>query len=316
MHTTIHTILLTTGLIGGAVAIFISNRMMRQYQTPYLASYFYYLVFTFIFTVYSIAGSGILKILLSRHEITRDTLQTASTFLLVLGTPFLILSWYMFLRLTAEFFRKNLPTGFTITYFLVFLLVFGLYLFSNMNPLEEEPIPFRFTRKLVLILYTIFSAGIYSYACGMVFLRSNQVNDVNQRNAYRWFAGWYLLITALNLGLLFHTEKHLFLSDLFILTFSGFHLLPVLFLYLYLQNNYVAHVEDTGFSAKLQRLSDRYGITAREQEIITLICKGMTNQQISDSLFISLQTVKDHTHRIYLKTGVKNRVQLSNLLES
>jgi len=47
-----------------------------------------------------------------------------------------------------------------------------------------------------------------------------------------------------------------------------------------------------------------------------LICKGNSNQDISDSLFISLQTVKDHIHRIYLKTGVKNRVQLTNLIRT
>ena len=52
----------------------------------------------------------------------------------------------------------------------------------------------------------------------------------------------------------------------------------------------------------------------RVNEIIELICKGKSNRDISDSLFISLQTVKDHVHRIYLKTGVKNRVQLTNLI--
>jgi DNA-binding CsgD family transcriptional regulator len=31
-------------------------------------------------------------------------------------------------------------------------------------------------------------------------------------------------------------------------------------------------------------------------------------------LFISLQTVKDHTHRIYKKTGARNRVQLVNMV--
>ena len=46
------------------------------------------------------------------------------------------------------------------------------------------------------------------------------------------------------------------------------------------------------------------------------ICSGKTNQQIADDLFISLQTVKDHIHHIYLKTGVKNRVQLTNLIRA
>jgi DNA-binding NarL/FixJ family response regulator len=37
---------------------------------------------------------------------------------------------------------------------------------------------------------------------------------------------------------------------------------------------------------------------------------GKTNKQIAEELFISLQTVKDHTHRIYSKLGVKSRTQL------
>jgi DNA-binding NarL/FixJ family response regulator len=63
------------------------------------------------------------------------------------------------------------------------------------------------------------------------------------------------------------------------------------------------------------KILKRNGITRREGEIVEHICKGMTNQEIADKLFISLQTVKDHTHRIYLKLDVKNRMQLIHLLQ-
>jgi DNA-binding CsgD family transcriptional regulator len=59
---------------------------------------------------------------------------------------------------------------------------------------------------------------------------------------------------------------------------------------------------------------ERYGITPREREIIALICSGRTNQEIADRLFISLATVKDHNHNIFRKTGVRNRVELANLM--
>ena len=59
---------------------------------------------------------------------------------------------------------------------------------------------------------------------------------------------------------------------------------------------------------------DRYGITPREREIIDLICAGSTNQEIADRLYISLATVKDHNYNIFRKTGVRNRVELVNLL--
>ena len=59
---------------------------------------------------------------------------------------------------------------------------------------------------------------------------------------------------------------------------------------------------------------DKFEISKREAEIIREICSGLSNQAIADKLFITLQTVKDHTHRIYTKTGVRNRVHLTNLV--
>jgi DNA-binding NarL/FixJ family response regulator len=53
-----------------------------------------------------------------------------------------------------------------------------------------------------------------------------------------------------------------------------------------------------------------FGITRREAEVIKKITAGMTNQQIADELFITLQTVKDHNSRIYQKLDVRNRTQL------
>jgi DNA-binding NarL/FixJ family response regulator len=61
---------------------------------------------------------------------------------------------------------------------------------------------------------------------------------------------------------------------------------------------------------------DRYGVTKRERQIVEKICLGKTNKQIADELFISLQTVKDHTHRIYSKIGINNRMQLVQMMNA
>jgi DNA-binding CsgD family transcriptional regulator len=62
-----------------------------------------------------------------------------------------------------------------------------------------------------------------------------------------------------------------------------------------------------------QTFKEDFGISKREQEVIQLICRGLTNQEIADTLFISLKTVKDHNYRIFQKTGVRNRVELVQL---
>jgi DNA-binding CsgD family transcriptional regulator len=51
-------------------------------------------------------------------------------------------------------------------------------------------------------------------------------------------------------------------------------------------------------------------LTPREIEILTLIAYGDTNQRISDKLFISKATVKQHRKNIKKKTECRNIVEL------
>lgn len=51
-------------------------------------------------------------------------------------------------------------------------------------------------------------------------------------------------------------------------------------------------------------------MTAREQEICTLLAKGLTNGQIAETLFISEGTVKNYISGIYEKTGIHDRAKL------
>lgn len=59
-----------------------------------------------------------------------------------------------------------------------------------------------------------------------------------------------------------------------------------------------------------------YGITAREGEIILRLIDGASNREIGEKLFISYKTVENHIYNIYQKTGVKNRIELFNLILS
>jgi DNA-binding CsgD family transcriptional regulator len=51
------------------------------------------------------------------------------------------------------------------------------------------------------------------------------------------------------------------------------------------------------------------GITKRELEILDLIAKGMSNREIADTLFVSENTVKTHSSRLFDKLSAKRRTQ-------
>jgi NarL family two-component system response regulator LiaR len=51
------------------------------------------------------------------------------------------------------------------------------------------------------------------------------------------------------------------------------------------------------------------GISRREFEVLELMAKGFSNQEIADKLFISLNTVKTHSSNLFIKLDVKRRTQ-------
>lgn len=51
-------------------------------------------------------------------------------------------------------------------------------------------------------------------------------------------------------------------------------------------------------------------LSEREKEILLLICKGLTNYEIADTLFISKRTVDKHRANILEKTNCKNTANL------
>jgi DNA-binding CsgD family transcriptional regulator len=51
------------------------------------------------------------------------------------------------------------------------------------------------------------------------------------------------------------------------------------------------------------------GLTAREHEILALIAQGLSNREIGEKLFVSENTVKTHSSRLFEKMQVNRRVQ-------
>jgi DNA-binding CsgD family transcriptional regulator len=62
------------------------------------------------------------------------------------------------------------------------------------------------------------------------------------------------------------------------------------------------------FVMNAQKLKE-LGITQREHEILGLIAQGLSNREIGEKLFVSENTVKTHSSRLFEKMSVNRRVQ-------
>jgi DNA-binding NarL/FixJ family response regulator len=62
-----------------------------------------------------------------------------------------------------------------------------------------------------------------------------------------------------------------------------------------------------------ERMRENLGITPRELEVLALIACGMSNREIAGKIYVSENTVKTHSSRVFDKLGAKRRTQAVQL---
>lgn len=72
--------------------------------------------------------------------------------------------------------------------------------------------------------------------------------------------------------------------------------------------------ENENLSGNISQTGSRFSLSMREKEVLKELADGKTNSQISETLSVSLSTVKKHVYSIFNKVGVNSRTQLLNLV--
>jgi len=297
-------IILVLSLAMTSAGILIASHLRTSYKADFFASLLFFQVFWFTFGFYALWGQLAIPSLLG-SEIEQETLVKIKNAALFLGSPFFVFAWFMVLKLTREI--SNLTTGgpFVGTFLAAnFIVVPGIgYLLFRLTGIQV----------MSLLRYAfIFLCVLYSFA-GSWFLFSgkNKPSRLGETEI-KHIAIWLILLMILQNILFFFSKENEYMTLAFIFIFYGFGtFLPLYFRYRADLSKLLAHGES---NFTLEHFCEKFDISKREKEVIHEICKGLTNQQIADKLFISLQTVKDHTHRIYGKTFCTSRAQLMRMV--
>ncbi len=67
---------------------------------------------------------------------------------------------------------------------------------------------------------------------------------------------------------------------------------------------------ESDIDIKIPVFADDHGMSPREREVLRLLLLQKTTQEIANELYLSVGTVKAHSHRIYQKAGVTSRQDL------
>lgn len=301
-----------TFIISAALAvigILVSYQLYLTHQKPVLQILLYQQIFLISFFIYGIWGNIALHEILDDLSLSAELSNKLTVFIPVIGIPFLIVSWFMLLRFAFRLNgikESNLFSYLFFPMFLVFVLVFSVMI-------EKEIINITFEPDLIIIRTIVVMNLIIHVIFIIPFLNDKKIRPLTKEvrflkiNALLYITGVLLYSGVLSFYNFFGTVS---ICISIILLFAVSISIPLVLKINGKTQILPQQTENINFSD----FCTLYEISKREAEIIKEICTGKSNKDISEKLFISLQTVKDHNYRIYSKLGVKTRGQLTNLV--
>jgi DNA-binding CsgD family transcriptional regulator len=313
LHEIILSVTALLSIASGVWSILFINKLSENFKLNYLSTFLYYQILLFVFGVYGLLGIAIIDEILKTLEATTGMVETIINFLPFLGIPFLIAAWYMLIKLSAELTHKKISSLATIIYFTIMLMLMlgsGIITFFLFQSYPDKAIELAYNSKIILIAIDLL---IFSIALYYLYFYGSKIKNRSTRKMVLTFAHINLFVKILLSILFYYAARDSISGALYLLLFFSCNIPAMLYLDYYLNIHHLKNAENENHIPFIQFIRD-YNLTKREWEITERICEGMTNKEISDKLFISLQTVKDHCYRIYKKTGVRNRVELVNLV--
>lgn len=297
----------------GAASILLAARYYRKYRFLYLQTWMYYQILLVAYGLYGLIGSLLIQRVLQSIDSTLQLIIMVGQFIPFLGVPFLITGLYLFIKVCLEITSQHPSRTFTHVYFgfhLVFFLVYGVILLKMP---QEQIQTYTLFPPLIRTSFVILQLIILSIGLTVLFRGREKVKGAPFKRMVTILGFLFLIIQLAGITLFQFSDRAVYLTIAYLFIYFTGNLPPLLFLGEYLSITVHDQPDSSGISG-MEDFYTRFSITRREREIIQLITQGKTNQEIADQLFITLQTVKDHIHNIYLKLEVRNRVELVTLL--
>jgi len=288
-----------------AGSILLLTRLLEERPAPFVRSLFYHNIFISAFGFYGIWGQFII-VALAGSRLSPDTFSTVSVISLLLGLPFLVFGWMMILRFGAEAAGLQFRNYHTLSFLVVnFGIIIGLgFTLRDMDFIDALPV-FKY--------FYATSASAYSFTAALLLIRGRQGSSGKRDR--KVLAALIAAGAVAQAAVLLLLPYSVWMGLVFVfLLFAVITLLP-LYLTYKAEMPPCPHPDPLQMPQGIDDFIRRHEISPREAEIIAEICNGLSNKEIADKLFISLQTVKDHTSRIYSKTNVRNRMQLMAMVQ-
>lgn len=291
-------------LLAGIFAVFFVFRLLIKNPSSHTKHYFYFLIFAVVAGFCDwIIFNWVILLVPGLEKNTTDLIY--HIFWDTLGFPASLMSSLFLIKMSADIINYQISKN----QYGILIIIIGLMTIISFTGLFLKLNGFKSiagTISWYSYLYLIPLVNLF-----VMFFMLGKINKL--KDELKEYVIFYLLLSVIftiwyifsaipvSLGKWRNAGIFIYYAALFI---------PAYYFY------FIEKRKSSGKSDKTYPDLDNFELTAREKEIVEMLIKGKSNNQIADELFISLQTVKNYVSRIYDKTGIKNRVELVNLIHS
>lgn len=283
--------------------------LVKNYRLHFLSSYLGYLMAINIVWFQNSVVTG-----LSADVLKNIPPTSRETVFILFGLgifPLLAVAYHFLISFVAGILDAKAAPAVMFGHAAAWAALFGLFLVRIQFVLNRKTFPLSLPQNMALAAVIVL---VPVAAFGYLIFRTGRQAKPEGRKEMSLFAGVslaaYLLFSAASLFLLsapflqWGVPLALFLANFF----------PVVCLRRVLSRFGRPIRPETFADPRMEGFRDHFQLSNREREILDLLFKGKSNQEIERELFISSHTVRNHVYNIYQKLDVSSRLQLLNRL--
>ena len=295
-------------LILGGVGIILIYRLTRRDKGPYLN---YYLFFFFCAVLTGFCDWIIVNwVLMLAPSIRQDTTDFIyHIFWDLIGFPAYLFTFYFLVQSINCLLKARVRNIYNKIFSLFLILLIVLDFAGFYFRLKEAS--YFFSKPLWLIYTLILPLAFIVFLTYAYFRARNKERKRSKVSSLilihlASFSIWASIsLLPIDLG----EGRHMIILVFYLGLF-----LPALYLYVRYKDFMIKPEFNDGKSP--EAILKEYRFTKREIELALLLMEGKSNQEISEELFISTQTVKNYISRMYNRIGVRNRIQFVNFFRT
>jgi len=294
--------------MAAAALVFAVARLLRSHASPALLSYLFYLIFWYTLVLY------MLIFLFAPRFLPESAQRAHMLFNSIFIVPLNGFIAFFFADFVWRWLEKPMPRLLRFGLPVPFLVILVIYVREILRRLSADIHSQTFTlsapASLTFMFVCLFLVSFYA------IIASRRLKDTKRRGYMQVFGA--VMVSGLALGTVFVFGVFSFLGMEWQNSVTSMVLVSVN-IAAWICTRRFFHEQNRAAATELERadlsvLEIRYGISPRERDVISLVIAGKSNREITEKLFISQETVKKHIYNVYRKIGVRNRVQLANVV--